>query len=76
MVETALGHLHEFTYPMYRDLRDGNTVFSGLIAAASKRVGMTWNNRAETASAEMVTGNYFETLGVRPVLGRLFVARR
>ena len=67
------GHLHEFTYPMYRDLRDGNTVFSGLIAAASKQVGVTWNNRAETASAEMVTGNYFETLGVRPALGRLFV---
>lgn len=67
------GHLHEFTYPMYRDLRDRNTVFSGLIAAKSKQVGMTWNNRAETVPAEMVTGNYFETLGVRPALGRLFV---
>jgi predicted permease len=68
------GHLHEFSYPMYRDLRDRNTVFSGLIAAKSKGVGMTWNNRAETVPAEMVTGNYFETLGVRPALGRLFVA--
>jgi putative ABC transport system permease protein len=68
------GHLHEFTYPMYRDLRDRNTVFSGLIAAAAKPVGITWNNRAETVQAEMVTGNYFETLGVQPWLGRLLVA--
>ena len=27
------GHNHYFSYPMYRDLRDNNNVFSGLIAA-------------------------------------------
>jgi predicted permease len=68
------GHAHEFSYPMVRDLRDKNEVFSGLIAAASHDVGITWNNRAESISAELVTGNYFQTLGVRPALGRLFVA--
>ncbi len=68
------GRTHEFSYPMYRDLRDKNTVFHGLIAAAPKSVGVTWNNRAEPVPAEMVSGNYFETLGVRPALGRLFGA--
>jgi len=68
------GHQHEFSYPMYRDLRDKNTVFSGLIGAAAGYVGLTWNNHAESAPVEMVTGNYFEVLGVRPALGRLFVA--
>jgi predicted permease len=68
------GHQHEFTYPMYRDLRDRNTVLSGLIASASAGVGLVWNNHAEPVSAEMVTGNYFETLGVRPAVGRVFVA--
>jgi predicted permease len=68
------GHRHEFSYPMYKDLRDQNKVLSGLIAAASTGVGVTWNNRAESVGAEMVSGNYFETLGVQPAVGRLFTA--
>jgi putative ABC transport system permease protein len=68
------GHRHEFSYPMYRDLRDRNDVLSGLIAAASTPIGVTWNNRAEAVSAEMVSGNYFDVLGVQPALGRLFGA--
>jgi len=66
------GHRHEFSYLMYRDLRDRNTVLSGLIASAQSTVGATWNNRAEAVTAEMVTGNYFSVLGVRPAVGRLF----
>jgi hypothetical protein len=70
----SAGHRHEFSYPMYRDLRDHNTVFSGLIAASPVTAGITWNNRAESVSAEMVSGNYFTTLGVPPAEGRLFGA--
>jgi putative ABC transport system permease protein len=68
------GHHYEFSYPMFRDLRDKNTVLSGLIAAAPVSIGVVWNNHAEAVSGEMVTGNYFETLGVKPALGRLFVS--
>jgi hypothetical protein len=68
------GHAHEFSYPMYKDLRDKNTVFSGLIAASPTTIGVTWNNHAESVGAEMVSGNYFEVLGVQPAVGRLFVA--
>ncbi len=70
----APGHHHEFSYPMYRDLRDKNTALSGLIAAAPVSIGVVWNNHAEAVSAEIVSGNYFETLGVRPAVGRLFLA--
>jgi len=66
------GHHHEFSYPMYKDLRDQNQVLSGLIAAAPGWVGVTWNKHAEAVSAEMVSGNYFSVLGVEPALGRLF----
>jgi len=68
------GHRHEFSYPMYKDLRDQNKVFSGLIAAASINAGVTWNNQAESASAELVSGNYFETLNVSAAIGRLLEA--
>ncbi|HSM77029.1 MAG TPA: ABC transporter permease, partial [Bryobacteraceae bacterium] len=67
------GHQHEFSYPMYRDLRDRNTVLTGLIAAAYSHPGAVWNNHAEAISAEVVSGNYFDVLGVKPALGRLFV---
>ena len=67
-------HHYEFSYPMYRDMREKNTVFSGLIAAAVAPVGVTWNNHAESVRAEMVSGNYFQTLGVQAAVGRLFVA--
>ncbi len=59
---------------MYRDLRDNNKVFSGLAAAAPANVGVSWNNRAEQVRLEMVSGNYFQTLGVQPAAGRLFLA--
>lgn len=68
------GHLHEFSYPMYRNLRDKNPVFSGLIAAASAKAGVSWNSHAEEVPAEIVSGNYFDVLGVKPALGRLFGA--
>ena len=68
------GHHHEFSYPMYKDLRERNTVLSGLVAEAQLTLGLTWNNHAESVHAEMVSGNYFETLGVEPAVGRLFVA--
>jgi len=68
------GHAHEFSYPMYRDLREKNVAFDGLIAAAPATVGVVWEKRAEAVGAAMVSGNYFETLGVPPAVGRLFLA--
>jgi putative ABC transport system permease protein len=66
-------HDHYFSYPMYRDLRDNNTVLIGLIAAAPASAGVSWNNHAEQVPLEMVSGNYFQTLGVKPALGRLLL---
>ncbi len=60
-----------FSYPMYKDLRDQNQVFSGMIAADKTQVGVSWRNQAEDKDAEVVTGNYFQLLGLKPALGRL-----
>src|SRR5882762_4418571 len=65
-------HLY-FSYPMYCDLRDHNSVFSGLIATDWAQVGVQWHNQPELADAELVSGNYFDVLGVQAALGRLVV---
>jgi predicted permease len=60
-----------FSYPMYKDLRDQNQVFQGVLAADKASVGISWHNEAENKDAEVVTGNYFQLLGLKPALGRL-----
>jgi len=59
-----------FSYPMYRDLRDGGSVFSGVIARAEAPVSLSWNNQTERAWAEIVSGNLFNVLGVSAEIGR------
>ncbi len=60
-----------FSYPMYKDLRDQNQVFQGMLASDKASVGISWHNSAENEDAEVVTGNYFDLLGIKPALGRL-----
>jgi predicted permease len=62
-----------FSYPMYVDLRDHNSVFAGLAAKANYPVSVAFRGQTERADAEIVSGNYFETLGVRPALGRVLL---
>ena len=61
-----------YSYPMYKDLQSHNQVFSGMLAAMRTNVGVAWQNQAENEHAEVVSGNYFQMLGLRPVAGRLF----
>ncbi len=64
-----------FSYPMYKDLRDQNQVFAGILAADRATVGLSWHDQAEDEDAELVSGNYFDLLGLKPVLGRLMTAQ-
>ncbi|HEY1262738.1 MAG TPA: ABC transporter permease [Terriglobales bacterium] len=64
---------HYFSYPMYRDLRDKNAVFSGMLCMFPTQVGVQWRKTASLADSELVSGNYFSMLGVKPFLGRLLV---
>ncbi len=60
-----------FSYPMYKDLRDQNQVFQGMLAADRASVAVSWRNQAENKDAEIVSGNYFQVLGLKPAIGRL-----
>jgi predicted permease len=61
-----------FSYPMFRDLEKAQTVFTGL--AAHVIFGANLAARGQTLSGQgmLVSGSYFEVLGVRPAIGRLF----
>jgi predicted permease len=61
------------SYPDYVDFRDKNEVFSSLIAYSPISVSLNDNDQPDTISGLIVSGNYFDTLGVRPVLGRAFL---
>ena len=60
-----------FSYPMYRDLRDRDPAFSSVIARMGAGVTLARQGAAEQASAEMVSGNFFQTLGVGAAVGRV-----
>jgi predicted permease len=61
-----------FSYPMYKEIRDKNNVFAGLLARYPVSLSVSGEGQTERADGELVSGNYFEVLGVRPALGRLF----
>ncbi len=63
---------NSFSYPMYQDLRDKNEVFSGVLARGGAPMNVSYDGRSDRIRGELVSGNYFEVLGVRPWAGRLF----
>src|SRR3984893_2671867 len=61
-----------FSYPMYKGLRDTNSVFSGILARFAIPASIASHGQTERGGGELVSGNYFDVLGVRPAVGRLF----
>ena len=64
-------HLTSFPYPFYRELRDHNDVFSGILCYTNMSPSLRVGASPERVTGELVSGNYFDVLGVRPYLGRL-----
>ncbi len=71
----------EFSYPNYVDLREQNKSFSDLCAWTETSAGISSSEsrksgndeRAEVVWGELVSGNYFDVMGVNPLLGRGFL---
>ena len=55
---------------MYRDFRDHNTVFEDVAARFPTALNLSYNNRSERIQAELVSGTWFDTLGLTTSLGR------
>jgi putative ABC transport system permease protein len=60
------------SYPDYRDYRDHLASLEGLAATQIEPLAIGSEDNARQVWGEMVTGNYFQVLGVHPVLGRVF----
>ncbi len=61
-----------FSYPMYKALRDNNSVFSGILARYTFPASVADHGQTDRAAGELVSGNYFDVLGVQPAVGRVF----
>ncbi|MGH9851831.1 MAG: ABC transporter permease, partial [Blastocatellia bacterium] len=72
-VQDASGAPAIFSYPLYADLRDRNEVLSGLVAYFQRPFSLSDGSQSERVIGQIVTGNYFAALGVRPALGRFFL---
>jgi hypothetical protein len=60
-----------FPYGMYERTRERNDLFSGVTAfAGTDRLNVSVGGDAELADAQLVSGDYFSTLGVQPIFGR------
>ncbi len=64
------GYEDSFSYPMYADLRDSGKGLTGIAAQYQDSADVSDRGRAERATAELVSGNYFEVLGVTAAMGR------
>ena len=65
------GYEDSFSYPMYTDLRDFSQGVTGIAARYQDSVDVAEKGPAERATAELVSGNYFDVTGVNAAIGRV-----
>lgn len=60
-----------FSYPMFKEIRTEKDLFSNIVAfAGPAQLDLSGNGPASMARGELVSGNYFQVLGVPAALGR------
>ena len=70
-----MGRLLTTSYPAFEDYRQRNTTFLGMAAIyAYSHALLRYGNTTRHVSGDEVGGNYFDLLGVQPLIGRFFHA--
>jgi predicted permease len=62
-----------FSYPDFASIRDGQQSFSGMAACWFAPMSLTGKGRPERVWGMVASANYFDVLGVQPLLGRGFL---
>src|SRR5262245_4739000 len=65
---------YSFSYPTFHDLWERNQVFAEIFAYDGLALHFSEGGQTERVSGQLVSGNFFSGLGVRPLLGRVFSA--
>ena len=60
----------ELSYPVYKELRDNNNLFTGIFARFGTAFHIGAGGQTERVAGELVTGSYFPVLGVGATVGR------
>src|SRR5499427_240961 len=60
-----------FTYPMFRDLQEAQTSFTGIAAHVLRTAHLSYEKQTQSGFVLFVSGSYFPVLRLRPALGRL-----
>jgi putative ABC transport system permease protein len=63
---------NSLSYPDFVDFQKNSTLFESFIVDKITGTSLSVGDRAERASAGIVSANYFHALGVKPILGRGF----
>lgn len=61
------------SYPDFVEFQEKNDVFSELLAYSVTPFNLSTDGESDRVFGEVVSGNYFSLLGVKPVLGRSFL---
>ena len=61
----------ELSFPWYRELREQNSPFTGVLGRFATGMHLGAGGRTERLDGELVTGSYFPVLGVLPAAGRV-----
>ena len=61
------------SYPYYRELRERARTLDGVAAWSKASLAISSRGEGSAVEGNIVSGNYFSVLGVRPALGRFFV---
>lgn len=70
VVQVCRGESRPLAYLNFVDLRDRSHSFSGLTASAIGPISLTGRGKPERVWGTLATANYFDALGVQPILGR------
>lgn len=69
-IEGKTANLGRLSYPNFEDYRAHNTAFGGLALHMFMGVQFTEDDKKNGLFGQLVSGNYFELLGVKTALGR------
>jgi predicted permease len=58
------------SFPAYREIRDRNEVFSGVLSRFRVPLSVAHGGLTERVAGELISGNYFDVLGVGAAIGR------